>query len=95
MRNTNIISSIANVISRFSVQGTPMSDANDPRQHRHLTTCLWPISNRDFRADLLFWNLSMATAGINGKSMPISSERPAQKQPWYLGQIQQLFQRLS
>ena len=96
MRNTNIISSIANVISRFSVQGTSMSRANDrPHQAWHLNICTWPLSNRDFGADLLFRNLSLATAGIKGKQMPMTSERPTQEQPVYLGRIQQLFQRLS
>lgn len=96
MRINNIISSIANVI-RFSVQGTSMLRSNDLLlEQRQRNFCYWPLSTRHCGTDLLFCNLSVATAGITGKPMPGSSERPSQK---LLGSnsglIQRLFLRLS
>lgn len=94
MRSNNIISSIANVI-RFSVQGTSMLRASDLLQQRQRNFCYWPLSNRHCGTDLLFSNLTPATVGINGNSMPVSSERPCQKPLVNLGLIQRLFLRLS
>ena len=96
MRSNNIISSIANVI-RFSVQGTSMLRANDASyQQRQRNFCYWPLSTRHCGTDLLFGNLSVATAGITGKPMPGSSERPCQKPLGSnFGLIRRLFLRLS
>ena len=94
MRSNNIISSIANVI-RFSVQGTSMLRANDLQRQQQRNFCYWPLSTRHCGTDLLFSNLSVATAGITGKPMPGTSERPCQKLPVNLGLIRQLFLRLS
>ena len=94
MRSNNIISSIANVI-RFSVQGTSMLRANDLQQQRQRNFCYWPLSTRHCGTNLLFGNLSVATAGITGKPMPGSSERPCQKPLVDLSLIQRLFLRLS
>jgi len=96
MRSNNIISSIANVI-RFSVQGTSMLRARDLflQQQRQRNFCYWPLSNRHCGTDLLFGNLTAATVGINGNSVPVSSERPCQKPLVNLGLIQRLFLRLS
>ena len=96
MRSTNIISSIANVTKRFSVQATSMLRANDARQHqRHLNICYWPLSNRHSGTDLLFRDLTVAMVGINGTDLPRSPERTTQKQPGNMGRLEQLFQRLS
>ncbi len=94
MRSNNIISSIANVI-RFSVQGTSMlrfSDLLPEQQQRNF--CYWPLSSRHCGTDLLFGNLTGATAGITGKPMPVSSERPCRKPLANLG-LNQLFLRRS
>ena len=94
MRITNIISSIANVKNRFSVQGTSMLRANDrPLQQWHLNHCYWPSSDRRSRTDLLFGNLTAAGTGITGiQVMPATFEQPVKPEQ---GLVQQLFQRLS
>lgn len=94
MRSNTINSSIANVITRFSVQATSMLRAfgDDTAQPWRLDPCAGPLSGRHSGTNLLFRNLSTVTV-INGNVVPVYSE-PAPKQPGNLVHLSRLFQRL-
>ncbi|MFK7769344.1 MAG: hypothetical protein AB8B55_19130 [Mariniblastus sp.] len=94
MRSNNISSSIANVITRFSVQATAMLRAiNAPQQQWHLNLCTGPFTDWHLGTDLLFLDLG---TGIDGYSPSGSEPRmPSVKQPSKPVHIRQTFQRLS
>ena len=69
MRNT-IISSIANVVSRFSVGVDAMLRAFAPQQQWHLQPCVTPISGRHFGADCLLRDVGTVGALNRGVNIP-------------------------
>ncbi len=94
MRSNNIISSIANVITRSSVQATTMLRAiNAPQQQWHLNLCTGPFTDWHLGTDLLFRDLGTE---INGY-LPVNSEprMSSVKQPGQTVHTRQTFQRLS
>jgi hypothetical protein len=96
MRSNIIISSIANVITRFSVKATTMLRASHDALAGlwRLDPCAGPLSGRHSGTNLLFRNMSMVSREINGNNLPAFSQ-PSQKQPGNVVRNQQLFQRLS
>ena len=94
MRSNNISSSIANVITRFSVQATDMLRAfNAPQQQWHLNLCTGHFADWHLGTDLLFRDLG---TGIDGYTPSGSEPRMSSvKQPGTAVRTRQLFQRLS
>ena len=91
MRSNNIISSIANVITRFSAEATSMlRSVNAPQQQWHLNLCAGSCFNGHIRTDLLFTDM---TTEIGGDYVPAISEPT--KQPITVALTRHLFQRLS
>ena len=95
MRSNIIISSIANVITRFSVKATSMLRASNDAllPSWRLDLFAGPLSGRHSGTNLLFRNLSTVTPGITGSYLPVFSE-PSQKQPGNVVRVQRLFQKL-
>lgn len=97
MRNTIIISSIASVITRFSVKATAMLRGNDGTpQDWQLERCGRPLQAGNFRANLLLGNL-MGLPGSHGYQPVMSSPStaPSLQRTAIFAQIPRLFQRLS
>ena len=96
MRSNIINSSIANVITRFSVKvATMLRASNDVLLLLwRLDPCAGPLSGRHSGTNLLFRNMSTVPTEITGTYLPVFSE-PSQKQPGNVVRTQQLFQRLS
>ncbi len=95
MRSNHNTSSIANVITRFSVQAMSMlcTFGDATAQPWHLDPCAGPLSGRHSGTNLLFRNLSTVTV-ISGTYLPAISE-PALKQPGSVVRLPRLIQRLS
>ena len=89
---SNIISSIANVFTRF-VKATSMLRVNiTPQQQWRLNLCAEPLSEWHPGTDLLFRDMSPVTTGIQGTYLPCTE--PSLETPGNVVSIWQLFQRL-
>jgi len=92
MRSNIIISSIANVITRF-VKATMLRAGNAPQRQWHLHLCAGSLSGGNFGTDLLFRDMTPVTFRIDGY---LPSTEPSLEQPSMIVSNQQtLFQRLS